>query len=100
MSYLKECQNSSVLLSLYIQPKAAKNKICGLHGEELKLAITAPPVDGKANKMVTSYLAKLFGVTKSSVTIKSGQQSRHKQCVIEGVAKETAQNILQAALNS
>ncbi|MDW3203647.1 DUF167 family protein, partial [Vibrio sp. 1865] len=42
-----------IVLKLYIQPKASRDKIVGLHGEELKIAITAPPVDGKANAHLT-----------------------------------------------
>ena len=98
MTFLTQGKNNSVSLALYIQPKASKNRLCGQHGDELKLAITAPPVDGKANKAVIAYLAKFFGVPKSSITIKSGQQSRHKRCVVEGIALEEAQHKIDRAL--
>ncbi|SDI01101.1 hypothetical protein SAMN04488136_14429 [Vibrio xiamenensis] len=68
-----------VVLRLYIQPKASRDKIVGLHGEELKVAITAPPVDGKANAHLSKYLAKLFKVAKGLVDIEKGELGRHKQ---------------------
>ena len=71
----------------------------GQHGDELKLAITAPPVDGKANKAVIAYLAKFFGVTKSAVSITRGLQSRHKQCVVQGVCLQEAQKALAAVID-
>ncbi|MBU4260524.1 MAG: YggU family protein [Proteobacteria bacterium] len=94
MSFLREVADNSVSLDLYIQPKASKNSVCGLHGDELKLAITAPPVDGKANKAVIAFLAKLFGVAKSSVSIISGHQSRHKRCMVQGITLQEASRVV------
>lgn len=54
-----------LLLRVYIQPKASRDNIVGLHGDEIKIAITAPPVDGKANAYLTKYLAKLCKVPKA-----------------------------------
>ncbi|WP_428774078.1 DUF167 family protein YggU [Vibrio sp.] len=72
-----------VVLRLYIQPKASRDKIVGLHGDELKIAITAPPVDGKANGHLTKYLAKQFKVAKGLVVIEKGELGRHKQVRIQ-----------------
>ena len=68
-----------ILLKLYIQPKASRDSIVGIHGDALKIAITAPPVDGKANAHLTKFLAKQFKVAKSQVDIEKGQLGRHKQ---------------------
>ena len=68
-----------LLLKLYIQPKASRDQIVGLHGEELKVAITAPPVDGKANAHLTKYLAKQCKVAKGAILIEKGELGRHKQ---------------------
>ncbi|QYJ85223.1 DUF167 family protein YggU [Shewanella mesophila] len=68
-----------LLLKLYIQPKASRDQIVGLHGDELKVAITAPPVDGKANAHLSKYLAKQFKVPKGSIVIEKGELGRHKQ---------------------
>lgn len=99
MIFLTQGENNSVFVALYIQPKASKNSFCGRHGDELKLAITAPPVDGKANKTVIAYLAKFFGVPKSFITIKNGQQSRHKRCMVKGITLDGAQNKIDAVLS-
>ncbi|MGI2097912.1 DUF167 family protein YggU [Shewanella glacialipiscicola] len=72
-------QQGDLLLNLYIQPKASRNQIVGLHGNELKVAITAPPIDGKANAHLSKYLAKAFKVPKSNIHIVKGELGRHKQ---------------------
>lgn len=72
-------EGEDLILRLYIQPKASRDKIVGLHGDELKIAITAPPVDGKANAHLSKYLAKQFRVAKGLITIEKGEQGRHKQ---------------------
>ena len=73
---------TGLTLRLYIQPKASRDAIIGLHGDEVKIAITAPPVDGQANAHLVKFLAKQFRVPKSQVTIDKGETGRHKQIVI------------------
>ncbi len=68
-----------LVLKLYIQPKASRDQIVGLHGEELKIAITAPPIDGKANGHLAKFLSKQFKVAKSHIEIEKGELGRHKQ---------------------
>ena len=98
MEYLKEGNDGSPLLTVYVQPKASKNKIAGIHGEAVKLMITAPPVDGKANKAVINFIAKLFRLAKSQVTLQSGQQSRCKRLRLEGLSLHAAETVLNKAL--
>lgn len=76
-------QGDALHLKLYIQPKASRDQLIGIHGEEFKIAITAPPVDGKANAHLKKYLAKQFKVAKGQVDIVKGEQGRHKQIIIE-----------------
>jgi uncharacterized protein (TIGR00251 family) len=71
--------DEDVVLKLYIQPKASRDQIVGLHGDEIKVAITAPPIDGKANVHLAKYLAKQFKVAKTHVVIEKGELGRHKQ---------------------
>lgn len=71
MSAVSTCADGLVL-RLYIQPKASRDTIIGLHGDEVKVAITAPPVDGQANAHLVKYLAKQFRVAKSQVLIEKG----------------------------
>lgn len=81
MSAVEVCADGLVL-RLYIQPKASRDSLVGLHGDELKVAITAPPVDGQANAHLVKYLAKQFRVAKSQVLIEKGVLGRHKQIKI------------------
>lgn len=76
MSAVSPCADGLVL-RLYIQPKASRDSIVGLHGDELKVAITAPPVDGRANAHLTKYLAKQFRVAKAVII--EGELGRHKR---------------------
>ncbi|MCD1127238.1 DUF167 family protein YggU [Jinshanibacter sp. LJY008] len=78
-----EQHSDAIILRLYIQPKASRDQIVGLHGEELKVAITAPPVDGQANAHLIKFLAKQFRVAKGLVTIEKGELGRHKQVRID-----------------
>ncbi len=81
MSAVSTCADGLVL-RLYIQPKASRDTIIGLHGDEVKVAITAPPVDGQANAHLVKYLAKQFRIAKSQVLIEKGELGRHKQVKI------------------
>lgn len=81
MSAVESLQDGLVL-RLYIQPKASRDAIIGLHGDEVKVAITAPPVDGQANAHLVKFLAKQFRVAKSQVLIEKGELGRHKQIKI------------------
>ena len=72
-------QADALVLRLVIQPKASRDSLVGLHGDELKVAITAPPVDGQANSHLMKYLAKQFKVAKSQICIEKGELGRHKQ---------------------
>ena len=76
--------DKGIILSIYVQPRASKNQICGVQGEELKIRLASPPVDGAANKLCREFIADLFDVSKSSVEIISGETSRHKRLRITG----------------
>jgi uncharacterized protein (TIGR00251 family) len=80
---------SGVILAVKIHPRAKKNAITGEVGEALKVALTAPPVDGRANAACVEFFAKLLKVPRSSVTIASGQTSRNKVIRITGISAET-----------
>ncbi len=77
---------SGVSVTCWVQPRASKNKVVGLHGDAVKIAITAPPVDGKANAAIVKFMSKLLGVGKSSIEIASGQNGRNKIIKITGVS--------------
>ncbi|WP_240220924.1 DUF167 family protein YggU [Rheinheimera hassiensis] len=73
---------ADIRLKLYIQPKASRDAWVELYGDEIKVAITAPPVDGKANAHLQKFLAKSFAVAKSQVVIEKGETGRHKTVLI------------------
>jgi uncharacterized protein (TIGR00251 family) len=85
-------QNSpgGVTFTVKVHPRAGKNAITGEVGDALKVALTAPPVDGKANAACIEFFAKLLNVPRSSVTIASGQSSRNKVIRVSGI---TAQQV-------
>ena len=70
---------ADLLLDCHLQPRASKDEFAGLHGERLKIRLTAPPLDGKANAQLLAFLAVAFGVAKSQVSLESGEQSRQKR---------------------
>ena len=91
---LQNLPDGSLLLRLHVQPRAAVNELAGLQGDALKLRLTTPPVDGKANKAVIAYLAKFFHLPKSALSIKSGQQSRSKTVAIKGADEQQVRRVL------
>ncbi len=76
-------QALALQFKIVVQPRASKTEIAGLHGDALKLRLTAPPVDGAANKMCLKFLAKWLDVPKSALTIVSGETSRNKTLRIQ-----------------
>ena len=71
-----------IVVKILVQPRSSRNALVGLHGDALKVKLTAPPVDGAANKNCIAYLAKCLSVPKSSIEILSGQSSRTKQILL------------------
>lgn len=74
-------------LELRVQPGAARDEIVGAHGDRLKVRITAPPVDGRANRHLIDYLAAVFGVPRSRVTLLRGETGRAKTVQIDSPAR-------------
>lgn len=71
--------------AIRVQPRASRNAVVGEMGDALKIALTSPPVDGKANTAVVEFFAKLLDVSRSSVTIAAGETSRNKVIKISGL---------------
>ena len=68
-----------LILDCHLQPRASKDEFAGLHGERMKIRLTAPPVEGKANAHLMAFLAGAFGVAKSQVSLESGELNRQKR---------------------
>ncbi|PJG82428.1 DUF167 family protein YggU [Caviibacterium pharyngocola] len=80
-SAVEKC-GDDLRLRIFLQPKASRDSIQGLHNNELKIAVTAPPVEGQANAHLIKFLSKLFNVPKSAILLEKGELNRHKQVLI------------------
>jgi uncharacterized protein len=77
---------AGVSFAVRAQPRARRTAVVGELGDALKIALTAPPVDGRANQACIEFFAELLGVPRSSVTIASGHSSRNKVIRVTGIA--------------
>ncbi|HSW53357.1 MAG TPA: DUF167 family protein [Sulfuricaulis sp.] len=68
-----------LVLQVQIQPRASSDAIAGVLGDRLKIRLTAPPVEGKANEHLITWLARLFGVPRNQVILERGAGSKRKQ---------------------
>lgn len=87
-SIVQDGQNG-VVLTVHIQPKASRTEYVGIHGNALKIRVTAPPSDGAANDELVRFLADCCGVPPRSISIYAGAKSRTKRVLIEGVTSKT-----------
>ncbi len=88
-----------IAFPVHVQPRASRNEICGMQGNELKVRLTSPPVEGEANKLCIEYFAKLLGIAKSRVRIVSGEKSRHKTVLVSGYDRDGLLERLKSALS-
>jgi uncharacterized protein (TIGR00251 family) len=79
-------QGQDLILHCHLQPKAAKDEIVGPHGDRLKMRITAPPIEGKANAHLIKWLSKLCKVPQRHITILQGELGRQKTVLIQAPA--------------
>lgn len=94
MGKVWEWQDGNLLLAIRVQPRSSVDSI-SIQGDELKVRITAPPVEGKANEYLVRYLSKVFGVSKSHIELLSGETSRRKR--IRVLAPTRLPSALEAA---
>ena len=92
MLELKET-GSAVTIKVRVQPRAPRTEIIGEHDGAIKMRLTAPPVNGKANEECRRFLAKLLGVSATSVEIISGESSRDKIIRVQNIS---ARRVLEA----
>ncbi len=70
-------------MNIHVQPNASRTAIVGLHDQSLKISLQAPPIDGEANAAAVDFLAKLFSLSKRSLTLVKGEKSRFKRIRIQ-----------------
>ncbi len=78
--------DGAVLLSLKVQPRARRTEWAGALGDELRLKVTAPPVDSAANEAVLEFLASHFGLPRRAVSLIRGATSQHKVIRLDGIS--------------
>jgi uncharacterized protein (TIGR00251 family) len=89
-------------LAVRAQPGAKRNAILGVYGEaaeaQLRIALKAPPIEGRANEALIAFLAELFGLPRSEVSIAHGQSGRSKLVLLKALKTSDAQGRIRAAL--
>ncbi len=88
--------NGCTRITCRVQPRSSRCKVMGIFDGALKIALTAPPVDGKANAALCEFFASLFHCPKSSVSVVSGMTAKNKIIEISGISASTARNAVCA----
>ncbi|MFZ5843943.1 MAG: DUF167 domain-containing protein [Pseudomonadota bacterium] len=70
-------------LAVHVQPRASRNAVVGWHGDALKVALTAPPVEGAANAALIAFIAEHFGLKRSQISLVRGDSSRQKLLALD-----------------
>lgn len=78
----------SARINVYVQPRASKTVVAGMHDGCVKIRLAAPPVDGAANAALIEFVAEQLGIAKSRVRITAGMTSRRKTIEVDGVTAE------------
>jgi uncharacterized protein (TIGR00251 family) len=91
-------KEASVTLKVRLQPRASRDGIDGLHGDALKVKVTAPPLEGRANKAVKKLLAEQLGLPPSQIEIIAGERSREKLLRISGISRAEMERALGITL--
>ena len=86
--------SAGISFAVKIHPRAKKNAITGEIGDAVKLALTAPPVEGRANQACIEFFANLLKLPRSSVTIASGESNRRKVIRVTGLSADELQRRL------
>ena len=86
--------DTKTIIRVRVLPRTSKNQIVGIDGGVFKVKLTAPPVEGKANKALVQFLAKKLGLPKRDIEIVSGEHSREKSIRINGLPVDEVLGIL------
>lgn len=81
MPWMKE-EDGAVVMNVWLQPRASKNELVGIHGDCLKIKVTSPPIENKANENLCDYLSRLMGISKRKIEVIKGEKMRMKKVKI------------------
>lgn len=96
MTLRVEEANGRVRISVRVQPRASRSEVVGIHGDALKIRLSAPPVDGAANAALIEFLADTFAVSRRSVRILAGESSRSKVVEVEGISERAVRDLVES----
>jgi len=85
----------AITVEILVQPRASRAKIGPMHDGRLKIAVTAPPVDGEANAAVVDLLARRLGVARGDIAVIAGASSRRKTLRIAGVTTQQIEALIE-----
>jgi uncharacterized protein (TIGR00251 family) len=88
---------AGVTVDVLVQPRASRDRIGPVHGDRIKVAVTAPPVDGEANAAVVALFARALGIGRGAVEVVAGAGSRRKTVRIGGVTRAMIEAAIAAA---
>ncbi len=98
MSFVYQLPDDRSLLTVFVQPRASRTALVGIHDQAVKVAVTAPPVDDAANKALLAFMASFFKIGRQRILLHQGHQSRRKQLIIAGVSPEIIRERILAEL--
>jgi uncharacterized protein len=87
--------DDGVAIDVLVQPRASRTRVGPVHGDRLKVAVTAPPVDGEANAAVVELLARTLGVARGAVEVIAGASSRRKTVHVRGITCDALDRAVQ-----
>jgi len=93
-------KEEAITLKIHLLPRASRDEIVGMHGDAVKVRVTAPPIEGKANKALKGFIAKKLQLPSSQVEIIAGQHSREKLLHITGISRAEVEKALGCTLPS
>jgi uncharacterized protein (TIGR00251 family) len=91
-------KDNAIVINIYVQPRASRTELVGIIEGSLKTALTAPPLEGKANEQLISLLSKKLDTKKTAITLLRGEKARNKQVKIEGLTCNELKNKLNIYL--
>lgn len=88
LNLIHEGRMEEITLKVYLQPKSSKNEVVGPYRDGIKIKVTAPPMEGKANEALIRFLAGALNVSPSCIEILKGRHSREKTLSISGILEQ------------
>ena len=90
-------EGNKIFLKVHINPNSKKDEILGVYNDSLRVKISSPPVDGKANKAIIKFFSKFLNIPKSKIKIEKGDKSRDKLIAIEGFDENVLKKLQEVA---